>query len=372
MTAPTSRRPKQEQEPASDEIVEVAPGVLRLQLPIAAFTGLGHVNCYALLDDRGAALVDPGFPGKDAFRALEGRLRAAEIPLARVHTVVVTHSHPDHFGAAGITAERAGAAIVAATGFRTWWDDEADVVEDPAEHARAAVHAEHDDGLAPPPPPSKNKTPFGRPTPWGGTTLRPPLSRRVAFRARAVIGSRWFSAPKVDRRLADGEGIELAGRTWLAMHTPGHTEDHLCLWDPDEGVLLSGDHVLPTITPHLSGMIPGDPLHEFEQSLRKVERLGAVGVTLPAHGHPFDDLAGRAAAIRAHHVERLAKLSALVDEHGPATVQDLSDLLFGPHGRDPLAQSETYAHLEHLRLAGSLTRDRDRADGALQYRSAGE
>ena len=34
----------------------------------------------------------------------------------------------------------------------------------------------------------------------------------------------------------------LAGREWQAVHTPGHTLDHLCLWDAEHGVLLSGDH----------------------------------------------------------------------------------------------------------------------------------
>ncbi len=88
---------KQEQELASDEITEVAPGVLRMQLPIQ-FTGLGHVNCYALEDDRGFALVDPGLPGVQSWDGLIDRLGRAGIPLARVHTIVVTHSHPDHFG----------------------------------------------------------------------------------------------------------------------------------------------------------------------------------------------------------------------------------------------------------------------------------
>jgi hypothetical protein len=49
---------KQEQEPARREITEVAPNVLRMELPIR-MPGLGHVNCYALLDDNGAAVVDP-------------------------------------------------------------------------------------------------------------------------------------------------------------------------------------------------------------------------------------------------------------------------------------------------------------------------
>src|SRR4051812_47343597 len=99
--SPTPDRPrKQEAEPASSEITEVAPGVLRLQLPIA-MPGLQHVNCYALEDERGFALVDPGMPGPQSWKALEARLTAASVPLARIHTVVVTHSHVDHFGASG-------------------------------------------------------------------------------------------------------------------------------------------------------------------------------------------------------------------------------------------------------------------------------
>ena len=109
MSSPTYR--KQEQEPASEEVVEVAPGVLRLQLPIS-LPGLGHVNCYALIDGRGVALVDPGLPGEESWAALMHRLGSAEIPVERVHTVIVTHSHPDHFGASAQLREVAGADVL--------------------------------------------------------------------------------------------------------------------------------------------------------------------------------------------------------------------------------------------------------------------
>jgi glyoxylase-like metal-dependent hydrolase (beta-lactamase superfamily II) len=71
---------KQEQEAATDEITEVAPGVLRLQLPIQ-FTGLGHVNCYALEDANGFALVDPGLPGPQPWEGLVHKLALAGIPM---------------------------------------------------------------------------------------------------------------------------------------------------------------------------------------------------------------------------------------------------------------------------------------------------
>ena len=72
--APSAARPKkQEQEHASEEITEVAPGILRMQLPIW-MPGLGHVNTYGLMDDRGLAVVDPGLPGPQSWKALKARL----------------------------------------------------------------------------------------------------------------------------------------------------------------------------------------------------------------------------------------------------------------------------------------------------------
>ena len=105
MSSPTYT--KQEQEPASEEVTEVADGVLRMQLPIS-LPGLGHVNCYALVDGDGVALVDPGLPGPESWSALVARLKHAEIPVERVHTVVVTHSHPDHFGGSAQLREVGG------------------------------------------------------------------------------------------------------------------------------------------------------------------------------------------------------------------------------------------------------------------------
>ena len=84
------RPPRQEQEAASEEVTEVAPGVLRMQLPIW-MPGLGHVNMYGLVDDRGLTVVDPGLPGPQSWRALKQRLKTAGYSLKNVHTVLVTH-----------------------------------------------------------------------------------------------------------------------------------------------------------------------------------------------------------------------------------------------------------------------------------------
>lgn len=364
---PSTPRPlKSEQEDASDEIVEVAPRILRLQLPIH-FTGLGHVNTYALEDGDGFALVDPGLPGEESWRALQERLGAAGIPLRRVHTVIVTHSHPDHFGGAGLLAEESGARVVASEHFRTWWDPkEGDDSELPnatdGDGEGDGADDTVDDGVQ---RINGMPTPFGRPTPWGGRTEQLPPERLAEIERNHGEAMRWFRVPHPSHRMADADRIELAGREWVGLFTPGHTNDHLCLYDQEEGVLLSGDHVLPTITPHISGMIDDDPLKKYVESLDRVAALPHLTIVLPAHGHAFDDLPGRVDAIKDHHDGRLERLREISDELGWASVQDLSRQLFAPKAWGSMAESETYAHLEHLRLAGSA--ERREVDGRLDY-----
>jgi len=62
------------------------------------------------------------------------------------------------------------------------------------------------------------------------------------------------------------------------------------------------------------------------------------------------------AAIRQHHIDRLKILEEAGAVRGPATVSEFSEDLFAPRSWGPMADSETYAHLEHLRLAGRAER----------------
>ncbi len=83
---------RQEQESANPEVTEVAPNVLRMQLPIR-MPGLGHVNMYALLDDKGAAVVDPGLPGPLTWKAIQNRLRQAELkPMTSTRSLLPTRT----------------------------------------------------------------------------------------------------------------------------------------------------------------------------------------------------------------------------------------------------------------------------------------
>jgi glyoxylase-like metal-dependent hydrolase (beta-lactamase superfamily II) len=361
-----TRPPKQEAQTADRTVTQVAPGVLRMQLPIQ-IPGLGHTNCYALEDERGFAVVDPGLPGPASWAALLDRLAQVGAEPRHIHTVICTHSHPDHYGGAHQIRAETGADVVTHASFRNWFDPTDDgsesidddqfdgTISDPDElAARARSRARHQVGRI-----VDGRTPWGKP--W--QRRRPPEDLDEAM---AQIDPTWWGAPTPDVGLDDADTIKLAGREWVAVHTPGHTPDHLCLYDPAEGILLSGDHVLPTITPHISGMGGGpDPLRGFMDSLERMHRLDGVTTVLPAHGHPFSDLGGRADAIRRHHEERLDVLRHESSELGPATVETLMQRLFRERSWGPMAESETYAHLEHLRLSGEATRDE--VDGLARY-----
>jgi glyoxylase-like metal-dependent hydrolase (beta-lactamase superfamily II) len=365
-----ARPPKQEAQPASTDIAEVAPGILRLQLPVD-MPGLGHVNCYALEDGDGFAVVDPGVPGRANWEALQARLADAGIPLRRVNKVIVTHSHPDHFGGAGLLAEESGAEIVTSDRFNTMWDPHDDGDDELEEAApgqplslenlvKAMAGDTHDDEGNPLPP-----SPFSRRTPWGGERPAIPPERRAEMRENLSDFVTWFRAPRPSVRLADEDVVRLAGREWFALYTPGHTDDHLCLWDPTEGVLLSGDHVLPTITPHISGLAEGDSLALFMSSLDRVAALPGVALALPAHGQPITDVPGRVAAIKEHHDDRLDQLHEINARLGWATIEALSHEMFAPRSWGPMAESEAYAHAEHLRNQGRVTRRE--VSGHLEY-----
>jgi glyoxylase-like metal-dependent hydrolase (beta-lactamase superfamily II) len=363
------RAPKQEQETAREDVTEVAPGVLRMELPIR-MPGLGHVNCYALLDERGAAVVDPGLPGKATWTTLQARLARAGLAVRDVHTVIVTHSHPDHFGGATRFAKEAGARVIAHRSFRFGVaeaaHDEPEVsVDDLAAQKDARPEREPEAAKAPaghaPREPWRN----GR-TPWGGEPPRPSLKMRMRWRVARWVGGLSF-VPRITDTVVGGDVLRLAGRDWFVVHTPGHTEDHFCLHDPEEGVFLAGDHVLPTITPHISGLsLRADPLQAYFESLDRVAEIQPVTQVLPAHGHPFADLAERCRGIQKHHVERLERVRAIGRDLGLATVEDFSHQLFHPRSWGGMADSETYAHLEHLRLQGLAEARRER-DGKLLY-----
>ena len=308
-------------------IQPAAPGYRRIALPLPF--ALRSVNAY-LVEGDGAAIVDCGLHTESAERALIDGLAQAGLAPKDVRDVFVTHLHPDHIGMAG-WLEKAGARVrmhaPEAEAARAMWFGARERID-------IAVTWFREHGMP-------EKVLEGMADAWLGTAARvDPIARIDTAR--------------------DGEVIELAGRRFQLVWTPGHTDYHAVLVDLDERVLVAGDHVLPRITPNI-GLYPygrEDPLGDFIAALERVSTLDVRRV-LPAHGEPFDDLVGRAREIIAHHRARLE----VVREALTGTVRtayELATSLF-PNLRSPheerFAIAETLAHLRHLELRGQVLRD---------------
>ncbi len=361
MTAQPPMLERQERLEASPDVLEVAPGVLRMQLPIE-LPGLRHVNTYALVDASGVALVDPGVPGPKSWADLNDRLAKANIPLARVHTVFITHSHPDHFGQAMRIREHTGARIVTHRSFQTMHEKHHVCVLDDCSDPD---HVHADVGQVIPQRPEVYG--FDQPAPWGGI-WSPQFSNPELRKSRTeMFAEQGWAFPKPTNRVRSGEMVPIGSGNWKAVHTPGHTIDHLCLFDMEHGTLITGDHILPTITPHISGLHGGDdPLADFFVSLRYTAALPDVSIGLPAHGGVIEDVPTRALDIIEHHRGRMRVLSDASVGEGWLDVAGYSKHLFRPERQGALADSETYAHLAHLeRIQAAQRRVRD--DGLHEF-----
>src|SRR4029079_8539811 len=79
---------------------EVAAGVFALRLPIPFADGL--VNVFLFADGDDVDLLDCGMNSEESVHAIHSAV--AGLGAKRIRRLVVTHIHPDHYGAAGVFA----------------------------------------------------------------------------------------------------------------------------------------------------------------------------------------------------------------------------------------------------------------------------
>lgn len=316
-------------------------GIHTVPLPLP-FPSPRWVNVYLIECGSRLLMLDCGADWEPARTALQVGMAELGLDAAAVEVLVVTHLHPDHVGMAPRIQEEWGAPLamheLAATGYQRYNDTPGQTERNHAFARRHGVPA----ALVP------EVADLG-PRPDFMPLLKPP-----------------------DRTVADGERIPCGEGRWLeVLHTPGHEAAHICLRDSRSGILLSGDHILPRISPVVMyDEERHDVLGDYLSSLRRLASL-EVGLTLPAHGAVVERGRERAEQILLHHARRLAEMEEVVREEAPTTAWQVMRRVFRPHLsslEQRLALRETVAHLEHLRLAGRLA-GRE-SDGVVRYRPA--
>jgi len=174
----------------------------------------------------------------------------------------------------------------------------------------------------------------------------------------------YVSVAMPDLLLEDGDELGLATWDLKAIWTPGHSPGHLCFYDATRRIALTGDHVLPRITPNIS-LQPQrrDPLADYLDSLMKVRDLEADEV-LPAHEYRFRGLATRVDQLIAHHGMRLDEIIAALVVSPGSTCWELAAKLTWSRSWEETqgflrraATGETFAHLALLERQGRIRRE---------------
>lgn len=300
-----------------------APGIWRLRLPLP-WPGVPHGNAWALSRGSGIVLVDTGIHGPDSMTDLELAMAMVGLRVEDVSLLVCTHAHSDHYGQAATIVERAGCEL--------WMHPDYEhvvrLVEDPdglledrlARAARAGVPAER-------------------------------IAHARELRRGRPSGVAGLVEP--DRALRDGVAFETDHGAWEVVETPGHSPSHVCLWQPERRLLISGDHLLGRIALYYDFGYSPDPVGEFLGSLERVRGLGAR-LCLAGHGRTFTDVISHIDGNVALVGERVERVSRSIAE-APRTAFEITSLLRDEpvrEGAEDLIMLETFCYLRHLEAAG--------------------
>jgi glyoxylase-like metal-dependent hydrolase (beta-lactamase superfamily II) len=235
-------------------VERVTGGVWSVPVPIIG-NPLRYVLSYLIEHDAGFVMVDPGWNHPDSWQALTSGMSACEIPMSAVTAILITHVHPDHHGQSGKVAEQSGA----------WVES----------HLAELVQ-----------------------------------SRQHVGQMSPMV--------RAERLIEHGDLIDVPGLRLRAVWTPGHTPGHLCFHDETHDLLLTGDHILPRITPNISSYdLVSNPLADYLSSVEKLRGIQPREV-LPAHEYRFADLDSRLDDLAEHHRERLAETEKILADAGPS------------------------------------------------------
>jgi len=327
--------------PELGETVIVAPGLrwVRMRLPFQ----LNHINLWLLEDRDGWTVIDTGLrdePTADAWK----QLFAGVMQSRPVKRVIVTHLHPDHVGMAGWLVRRFGVELWMS---RTEYLLCRNLVADTGQEAP-------DEGIR-----------FYRAAGFPQEALEAYRTRFGGF-GRAV-----YKLPNSYRRIQDGETIDIGDRSWRIVIGRGHSPEHACLWCAGDGLLISGDQILPRISSNVS-VFPtepeANPLQEWLDSCARLRQLLPFDtLVLPSHNEPFRGAAERLDELIAEHEENMEKLVAHCRE--PRRAVDCFEALFRSRitsGNYIMAAGESIANLNCLRARGAILRSID-GDGIAWY-----
>jgi glyoxylase-like metal-dependent hydrolase (beta-lactamase superfamily II) len=332
---------------------KVAPGTYLIEVPFVL--GLKSKDkesvtlCYLIEEEAGWLMIDSGYNDGASFNHLCHQLDFLNTSLKQIRWLLLTHYHPDHSGLASRIKAASGAQVIL-------HQDDWSILQSTVSSSEVwNIH-----GMIP----------------WA-RSLGVPDPELEGFFEIASLGREFFPRGLEPDIILQGE-TNLVGDSGRlqAILTPGHTPGHICVYDRENKLFFSGDHILVEITPHISPshLTSRDQLQQYLEALRKVRPLD-VKLVLPAHERPFSHFSRRVDEILAHHDQRLAEVVAAISDRvvtpwdiarqvewnvGEWAIMDATNRV--------LAVRETLAHLQLLEHRGVVVQVE--RDGPVGYKLA--
>lgn len=324
---------------APPSLAEITPGIYQLKIPLDG-NPLGYILVYLIWGKEGWTVVDTGWDTPASLATWEAGLKELGCLWEDIRQVIATHSHVDHCSLACQIKKFSGAKFF-----------------------MAAV----------PHPCFQPEDFYQRMNRWMSASGIPP-AKFTEMEKIPIPDPRKLVPPEPDVTLREGEEIPAGTLELMVISTPGHDENHVCLYAPQERLLFTGDHVLPTITPNISVSLEiKNSLGKYFSSLRKIAELD-VALALPGHEYAFSNLKERIAELLRHHKERLREVHASVSQTKKTPYEIAQEVTWSIGSWQELSEfdrrlavAEVFAHLEFLETKGYV--ERSLGGGLLSYQA---
>ena len=303
---------------------EVLPDIYQIPLPLPK-NPLRAINTYLIRGEGRWLLVDTGMNRPECREAMRSALDTLSVDLGRTD-LFVTHGHSDHVGQVTELASSTSKIFLG--------PEDAAIVLDQDLWTKLAEAARR----------------YGFPDATAAVERHP--GKRYLFSGRPEFTP-----------VQDGDAMPIGRYAFRCVATPGHTPGHVCLYDAGARLLISGDHILDTITPNISGWEDEtDALGDFLASLDKIAAYD-IGLVLPSHRNLFSDPLRRIEELKVHHRHRLDEALQILAA-GPQTAYEVASLMKWdldctnwesfPTPQKWFATGEALAHLRHLERTGKI------------------
>jgi glyoxylase-like metal-dependent hydrolase (beta-lactamase superfamily II) len=305
-------------------VTEVFDDIYRMEIPLPR-NPLRAINSYLVRGQDRCLMIDTGMNRPECIEVMRASLKELAVDLDRTD-FFVTHCHSDHIGL--VSELNTGKSKV----FLNPLD--AAIIRNPNLWTEMAVEA----------------STHGFPNPDKAVEKHP--GRRYLFSGNPEFVS-----------LREGDTLPIGRYVFRCIETPGHTPGHMCLYEGETRILFSGDHILDTVTPNITGWCSGgDPLGEFLESLDKIAAHD-IGMILPGHRNLIRDPLRRIEELKEHHRARMQEAIEILAAGEQTAYQVASRMAWNidcPRWEDfPIPQKwfatgEALSHLLHLERTGRI------------------